>query len=59
LCNASGDIVDIAESIDLDHKAALFIDCDERSRLALVERLAVTDGVFRVVGATFFVGALQ
>jgi hypothetical protein len=47
--NARTDLVDRAERVDLDDEATILVDRDERSGLALVERLPVTDRLLGVV----------
>ena len=58
LMDPSGDLVDLAEAVDLDHEIPRAVDGDERRRLAGEDILAVTDGLFRVVEPTLRDGAL-
>src|SRR4051812_7830618 len=53
-----GDLVDLAESVDLEQHAAVAVHCHYRLRLALVDLLAVPDGLLGVIGAALLESAL-
>ncbi len=50
--DALGDLVDLAQPVDLEEQAALAVHVDEWARLADVDLLAVADLLLAVVGAT-------
>ena len=55
--DSCGDLVDGSESVDLDQQPALVEHLEQRRRLALVDLLAVPDGLLGVVDAALLDGA--
>ena len=55
--DALGDLVERSDAVDLVDDAARAVDVEDRRRLALVDREAVGDDLFGVVGATLLLRA--